>query len=244
MSTAQEQETCTDCEPPSSSTHTQPASTSTMAHSPKRPQPVGIGKESFAPPVPVDPPSKAGHATEYTYRGPPTPQVEQQQEREKKVEQPENVYQEKGDLTPPSDSHQQNSNTDSNTATEFQAPDLKEVKPSVIIEFCDRCRWAPRATWIQTELFLTFPNPLLRSITLIPLNAPETGGRFRVWLDRGDGKGDQLVWDRKTEGGFPELKVLKQRIRNIIQPDLSLGHSDVHGKVQEKETKQETGLGN
>ncbi|OCF71503.1 hypothetical protein I204_07561 [Kwoniella mangroviensis CBS 8886] len=243
MSTAQDQETCTDCEPPSSSTHTQPASTSTMAHSPQLPQPVGIGKESFEPPVPVDPPSKAGHATEYTYRGPPTPQLEQP----KKIEQPENVEREKGDLTPPStNSHQQNSttNTDSNTTTVFQAPDLKEVKPSVIIEFCDRCRWAPRATWIQTELFLTFPNPLLRSITLIPLNAPETGGRFRVWLDGGDGMGDQLVWDRKTEGGFPELKVLKQRIRNIIQPDLSLGHSDVHGKEQEKESKQETGLGN
>ncbi|WVQ69715.1 uncharacterized protein L199_007935 [Kwoniella botswanensis] len=223
MSTAQEQETCTDCEPPSSSTHTQPASTSTMAHSPQRPQPVGIGKESFEPPVPVDPPSKAGHATEYTYRGPPTPQVEQQQEREKKVEQPENVEREKGDLTPPSGSHQQNNQETNGTTTittsttEFQVPALKEIKPSVIIEFCDRCRWAPRATWIQTELFLTFPNPLLRSITLIPLNAPETGGRFRVWLDRGDAKGDQLVWDRKTEGGFPELK---------------------------KEMKQETGLGN
>ena len=34
----------------------------------------------------------------------------------------------------------------------------------------------------------------------------------------------------QKEGGFPELKVLKQRIRNLIQPDMSLGHSDVHGK--------------
>ena len=30
----------------------------------------------------------------------------------------------------------------------------------------------------------------------------------------------------QTEGGFPELKVLKQRIRNLLQPELSLGHSD------------------
>lgn len=57
---------------------------------------------------------------------------------------------------------------------------------------------APRATWIQTELFLTFPDPILRSITLMPLNAPETGGRFRVWVDVGKGKGDELVWDRKV----------------------------------------------
>lgn len=36
--------------------------------------------------------------------------------------------------------------------------------------------------------------------------------------------------DTQTEGGFPELKVLKQRIRNLVQPDLDLGHSDVKGK--------------
>ncbi|KIR28708.1 selenoprotein W [Cryptococcus deuterogattii 99/473] len=84
------------------------------------------------------------------------------------------------------------------TGQDFKSPDSREVKPSVVIEFCDRCRWAPRATWIQTELFLTFPNPILRSITLMPLNAPETGGRFRVWVDVGKGKGDELVWDRKV----------------------------------------------
>lgn len=57
---------------------------------------------------------------------------------------------------------------------------------------------APRATWIQTELFLTFPTPAIKSIALIPLNAPETGGRFRVWLDKGDGDGSELLWDRKV----------------------------------------------
>jgi len=33
----------------------------------------------------------------------------------------------------------------------------------------------------------------------------------------------------QTEGGFPELKVLKQRLRNDIQPEMSLGHSDKPG---------------
>ncbi|KDN50113.1 hypothetical protein RSAG8_01449, partial [Rhizoctonia solani AG-8 WAC10335] len=78
----------------------------------------------------------------------------------------------------------------------------------------------------QTELFLTFPPPALSSITLVPLNSTETGGRFRVWLLPTDGENPKLVWDRKTEGGFPELKVLKQRIRDVIQPGTSLGHSD------------------
>ncbi|CEL57778.1 hypothetical protein RSOLAG1IB_02522 [Rhizoctonia solani AG-1 IB] len=98
--------------------------------------------------------------------------------------------------------------------------------PSVVIEFCDRCRWLHRATWTQTELFLTFPPPALSSIALVPLNSAETGGRFRVWLRTTESDDPQLVWDRKTEGGFPELKVLKQRIRDVIQPGTSLGHSD------------------
>ena len=34
----------------------------------------------------------------------------------------------------------------------------------------------------------------------------ETAGRFRVWLSTDTGP--ELMWDRKIEGGFPELKVL------------------------------------
>lgn len=60
-----------------------------------------------------------------------------------------------------------------------------------------------------------------------------------LWLDAQDQ--GQLVWDRKTEGvhfpfalqpelmlrqGFGEMKVLKQRIRDVLQPSKSLGHSD------------------
>ncbi|KIM45798.1 hypothetical protein M413DRAFT_64762 [Hebeloma cylindrosporum] len=105
---------------------------------------------------------------------------------------------------------------------------------TVTIEFCDRCRWLHRATWVQTELFLTFPPPVIGTISLIPLNADETAGRFRVWLSTKGSDIPLLVWDRKVEGGFPELKVLKQRIRDHVQPGKSLGHSDTSG-AKEKE---------
>jgi predicted Rdx family selenoprotein len=104
-----------------------------------------------------------------------------------------------------------------------------------------------RATWTSTELFLTFPPPALKSITIMPLNSEGTAGRFRIWLTVNEGS-PILVWDRKVEGKFPELKDLvrlarlfhyqdylkarivrapqKQRIRDHIQPDRSLGHSD------------------
>ncbi|UZJ56115.1 hypothetical protein CBS101457_005435 [Exobasidium rhododendri] len=147
--------------------------------------------------------------------------------------------------------------------------------PAIVIEFCNRCRWLHRATWVQTELFLTFPDTEaesskegnegetsngskystggkgLKSITLIPCNAPETGGRFRVWLrkERRTGSSDNesresraqkygdgsvvLLWDRKIQAGFPELKELKQLIRDEIAPSHKLGHSDK--KVTSKE---------
>ncbi|GAA5909270.1 hypothetical protein JCM6882_003784 [Rhodosporidiobolus microsporus] len=146
-----------------------------------------------------------------------------------------------------------------------------EELPRVVLEFCDRCRWLHRATWTQTELFLTFPPPLppaadsaapapgLKAITLLPRNAPETGGRFRVWLlregyegrveqQRKEGKGKwagwDLVWDRKVEGRFPEMKELKQRIRNLIAPSLSLGHSDkpsTHAAASSSSTSSSSG---
>lgn len=100
---------------------------------------------------------------------------------------------------------------------------------------------------------MTFPTPIIRSITLLPLTSPETGGRFRVWVYHADQV--QMVWDRKvrgrvtpmsggaetqTEGGFPELKVLKQRIRNILQPELSLGHSDKPSQAVKTSPNSET----
>ena len=67
-----------------------------------------------------------------------------------------------------------------------------------------------RASWIQTELLLTFPPPILGSVTLIPRNQEETAGRFRVWLQvTEDSHPPHLLWDRKLEGGFPELKILE-----------------------------------
>ena len=37
-----------------------------------------------------------------------------------------------------------------------------------------------------------------------------------------------IVWDRTQEGtkGFPETKILKQLVRDIIDTNIDLGHSD------------------
>jgi selenoprotein W-related protein len=49
---------------------------------------------------------------------------------------------------------------------------------------------------------------------------PGSGGVFEVRCD------SRLLWSRKEEGRFPELKELKQRLRDEIAPGQSLGHSD------------------
>jgi selenoprotein W-related protein len=70
------------------------------------------------------------------------------------------------------------------------------------------------------ELLSTFSLEL-GSVTLIP----GTGGIFEIRLD-----GD-LVWERKRDGGFPDSRVLKQMVRDRIDPERGLGHVDlVEGK--------------
>lgn len=125
----------------------------------------------------------------------------------------------------------------------FIKPDLlNEVR--VVIEYCNRCRWSARATWVQTELLATFSatgesadkmdeSPsTLSAVTIIPRSNPETAGRFRVWLYKAGEAEPHLIHDRKTEGGFAEMKVIKQRIREIIDPNRGLGHSDKPGKAE------------
>lgn len=89
------------------------------------------------------------------------------------------------------------------------------LKPRVEIHFCTQCRWLLRAGWTAQELLTTFVDEI-GEVALIP----GTGGIFVVMVD-----GD-LVWSRAVEGRFPELKELKQRIRDRIAPEKLLGHSD------------------
>jgi selenoprotein W-related protein len=85
----------------------------------------------------------------------------------------------------------------------------------VEIEYCTQCRWLLRAGWTAQELLVTFEEEL-GGVTLVP----GTGGIFEVRLD------GEVLWSRKAEGRFPELRELKQRLRDRIAPDRPLGHSD------------------
>ncbi len=90
------------------------------------------------------------------------------------------------------------------------------------IRYCRECRWLLRAAWMAQELLTTFDD-VLGEVALVP----GTGGIFEVRLD------GKLIFDRKTEGRFPESKELKQLVRDQIAPEKGLGHSDRSSDVSE-----------
>ena len=81
--------------------------------------------------------------------------------------------------------------------------------------YCSQCRWLLRAGWTAQELLTTFAAEL-GEVALVPGGS----GIFEVWLN------DELIWSRKEQRRFPELKELKQRVRDRIAPEKDLGHSD------------------
>lgn len=94
------------------------------------------------------------------------------------------------------------------------------ARPAVSITYCRLCGWLLRASWMAQELLTTFAEEL-GAVTLIP---DATGGVFEV---RVDGK---LLWSRKEHGRFPDIKELKQLVRDVVAPDRDLGHSDAKPK--------------
>ena len=89
------------------------------------------------------------------------------------------------------------------------------MKPGITIQYCTQCNWLLRSAWLAQELLSTFAFEL-GEVAL----QPGTGGVFLIHCD------DVLIWDRTTDDGFPEAKVLKQRVRDLIAPEKPLGHSD------------------
>lgn len=92
---------------------------------------------------------------------------------------------------------------------------MDRPRPAIAITYCTQCNWMLRAAWLSQELLQSFGQDLA-SVTLVP----GTGGIFVITLD------GAVIWDRKTDGGFPEAKVLKQRVRDLAWPDRDLGHAD------------------
>lgn len=90
------------------------------------------------------------------------------------------------------------------------------MKPSITIEYCPKCNWMLRAAYMAQELLSTFTDDLY-GVTLQP---SETAGRYAISIN------NDIIFDRKQQGRFPEIKELKQLVRDAVAPDKNLGHSD------------------
>lgn len=87
--------------------------------------------------------------------------------------------------------------------------------PRVEITYYPQCRWLLRAPWLAQELLTTFQDKL-GEVAL----APGSSGIFEIRVN------DSMIWSRKQQRRFPEAKEIKQRVRDIIVPEKSLGHSE------------------
>ncbi|PKS10259.1 hypothetical protein jhhlp_002009 [Lomentospora prolificans] len=116
--------------------------------------------------------------------------------------------------------------------------------PRVTIEYCTQCKWMLRAAYYAQELLSTFQSDLAE-VTL----RPSRGGTFIISIAAVPPAGSssapadptaqqqasvitKVIWNRTVDGGFPETKELKRRVRDVIDPDRNLGHNDrQHGLV-------------
>nr|WP_121272891.1 SelT/SelW/SelH family protein [Pedobacter schmidteae] len=90
------------------------------------------------------------------------------------------------------------------------------MKATITIEYCPKCGWMLRAAYMAQELLSTFTDEL-NGVLLKP---SETGGAYIISIN------DAMVFDRKEQGRFPEIKELKQLVRDVVSPEKNLGHSD------------------
>lgn len=73
-----------------------------------------------------------------------------------------------------------------------------------------------RAAYFAQELLTTFTE----DIHGVLLHPSEINGTFRISVD------GKEIFERKKDGGFPEIKELRQRVRDIVNPEKELGHSE------------------
>ena len=93
---------------------------------------------------------------------------------------------------------------------------MADALPRVEIEYCRRCGWLMRASWMAQELLSTFEEEL-GGVTLVPNG---DGGVFEIRV------AGERIFSRSEAGRFPDIKELKRSVRDRVAPGRPLGHTD------------------
>ncbi|ODV85276.1 hypothetical protein CANARDRAFT_28542 [[Candida] arabinofermentans NRRL YB-2248] len=126
--------------------------------------------------------------------------------------------------------------------------------PLISISYCVKCKWMLRANWYQQELLQTFSSKpvelvvptqtdtsasasdsasneqetlLINSVLLNPSLKP---GTFKIALYQSNTSEPIIIWDRTIDGGFPDSKIIKQKIRDVLLPGFHMSHLDKANK--------------
>ena len=98
---------------------------------------------------------------------------------------------------------------------------MSDLRPRIAIRYCTQCRWLLRAAWLAQELLSTFGTDLGE---VAP--APGICGVFEITYD------GETIWERKVDGGFPDAKTLKRRLRDRLDPSRDLGTSTARARTK------------
>ncbi|MDI9364827.1 MAG: Rdx family protein [Flavobacterium sp.] len=88
------------------------------------------------------------------------------------------------------------------------------MKPVIVI--APKCNWLLHAAYLAQELLTTF-SEYFKAVQLQP---SEIARKFTIYIN------DVQVFDRTEAAGFIEIKTLKRLIRDYVNPNKPLGHSD------------------
>jgi len=97
----------------------------------------------------------------------------------------------------------------------IKTPQASSTKPTIRFVYCTGCKWMLRTAWMMQELLSTFELEIGNIVI-----EPGTGAVFQIYVN------NKRIWDRKENKGFPDVKVLKQMVRDEIAPLKDLGHVD------------------
>lgn len=80
-----------------------------------------------------------------------------------------------------------------------------------------------RSAWMAQEILQSFSEHI-QSVALCPSH--DIPGLFEIYVD------SARIWCRKSDGGFPNPTQLKQRVRDLVDPERDLGHHDRGGATE------------
>ena len=80
--------------------------------------------------------------------------------------------------------------------------------PRIEIEYCTQCNWLLRSSWMAQELLTTFSQEIGELVLM-----PGKGGILEIRVN------GESLFSRKEMGRFPEMKELKQLVRDKIAPE-------------------------